>query len=363
MATLEEEQKKIGDLLKKTREAKKKKLADIAVTLCIKERFLEALEAGNFKDLPGEPYVKGFIRSYSTYLGLNCDKIFIAAEEALDQPDEIKEDKKPELKKTPVQEIQKEVQKEPQKEFQKIEEQKELATLIEDDKARPYLWIIIGVLTVLVIALMFIPKKTDIAQAISEEKVVLENVIQTEESYVLEDEQFNKENVVSEDKFPPVPPKKPEVVDEVSNVEAYSGSGVIEQQNTADQPVVAEEQVPEEVYVPKVYGNARNPRIVAVALEKVWIEVRKQLPEVEEDVVDENGNPVHKFEILFSKELNTGDKYNVANIENLFLRTGNAGGINLYLDGNLLKQIGPRGSIRTISLNPEELAKKLEGEE
>lgn len=365
MTTLVEEQKKIGDLLKKTREAKKKKIADVATILCIKERFLEALESGNFKDLPGEPYVKGFIRSYSMYLGLDCDKIFVAAEEALDQSDGKPEEKKPEVKKDPMQEVQKEMQKEAKKLEEQRETQNELATIIEDDKVRPYLWIVIAILTILVIGLMFIPKKTDIAQTITDDKVVLENVIQTEESYTLEDEQVNKNNVVTEEKLPPVPPKKPEVAEEVPSVEssAYSGSGVIEQQNVVEQSVGVEEQESEEVYVPKIYGFTKNPRIVAVALEKVWIEIRKQLPEFEEDVEDENGNPVHKFEILFSKELNAGDKYNVSNVENLFLRTGNAGGINLFLDGNLLKQIGPRGSIRTISLNPEELSKKIEGAE
>lgn len=364
MATLEEEQKKIGDLLRRTREAKKKKLADIAVTLCIKSRFLEALESGNFKDLPGEPYVKGFIRSYATYLGLNCDKIFIEAEEALNKVDEVVEVKSTEPKKVPVQEVQKEILKEVKKEVQKkSEEQKELATLIEDDKARPYLWVIIAILTILVIGLMFIPKKTDIAQVISDDSnVVFENVVQTNEAYVLEREQVKTDDVVNEEKIPPVPPKKPEVIVEKNGEVAYSGSGVLEQ-TVEEQADVSVEQVQEEVYYPKVYGNAKNPRIVAVALEKVWIEVRKQLPEYEEDIVDENGNRVHKSEILFSKELNTGDKYNIANMENLVLRTGNAGGVSLYLDGNLLKQIGPRGSIRTISLNPEELSKKIEGAE
>ena len=360
MTSLQEEQKKIGELLKKTREAKKKNLADIAATLCIKERFLAALESGNFNNLPGEPYVKGFIRSYSTYLGLNCDQIFIESEKAIHQKEEVEVAKEVKIE-VPKKEVSSEKQPVERKKFL---DQKELATLLEDDKARPYLWVILTILTLLVVVLMFIPSKNEqlIEKVQTTNENVIENVVETDEVYPDETaENLKIEGPVVEEKIPPVPPKKPEIVENNVAEVVYSGSSVTEVVEQSDEIVELTEQ--EEVYVPKVYGFTKNPRIVAVAVEKVWIEIRKQLPELEEDIVDENGQPVHKSELLFSKELNTGDKYNVSNVENLYLRTGNAGGINLYLDGNLLKPIGPRGSIRTISLNPRELAEKLEGGE
>ena len=39
--------------------------------MCIRDRYLEAIEAGNYKVVPGEVYLKGFIKSYATALGLD----------------------------------------------------------------------------------------------------------------------------------------------------------------------------------------------------------------------------------------------------------------------------------------------------
>ena len=64
-------QETVGALLRRTRLAKKQDLRDIASYLCIRYQFLEALEEGRYKELPGEAYANGFIRSYAAYLGLN----------------------------------------------------------------------------------------------------------------------------------------------------------------------------------------------------------------------------------------------------------------------------------------------------
>lgn len=61
----------VGALLRKTRLAKKQDLRDIASYLCIRYQFLEALEEDRYKELPGEAYANGFIRSYAAYLELD----------------------------------------------------------------------------------------------------------------------------------------------------------------------------------------------------------------------------------------------------------------------------------------------------
>ena len=67
----EKKEEAVGALLRKTRLAKNQDLRDIASYLCIRYQYLEALEEGRYKELPGEAYANGFIRSYASYLGLN----------------------------------------------------------------------------------------------------------------------------------------------------------------------------------------------------------------------------------------------------------------------------------------------------
>ena len=72
--------KVVGKKLRETRQAKNLSLEHIANVTHIRLRYLEALESGNFDALPSEFQVKGFIRSYGGYLGLNTDALIEALE-------------------------------------------------------------------------------------------------------------------------------------------------------------------------------------------------------------------------------------------------------------------------------------------
>src|SRR3954449_4171234 len=41
----------------------------------IRARYLSALERGDYRDLPGSVYTKGFLRNYAIYLGLDPDDV------------------------------------------------------------------------------------------------------------------------------------------------------------------------------------------------------------------------------------------------------------------------------------------------
>src|SRR5258707_14899236 len=41
----------------------------------IRARYLGALERGEYKELPGDVYTKGFLRNYALYLGLDPDEV------------------------------------------------------------------------------------------------------------------------------------------------------------------------------------------------------------------------------------------------------------------------------------------------
>lgn len=61
----------VGELLRLERERKKLTLKDVEASTNIRSAYLSAIENGNYSALPGETYVKGFIRNYANALGLN----------------------------------------------------------------------------------------------------------------------------------------------------------------------------------------------------------------------------------------------------------------------------------------------------
>ena len=65
----------VGGLLKASRLRIGEDLRDIAVVLCIRNFYLEAIEDGRFEALPGPTYSTGFIRAYAEYLGLDSDEV------------------------------------------------------------------------------------------------------------------------------------------------------------------------------------------------------------------------------------------------------------------------------------------------
>ena len=43
----------------------------------IRARYLAALERGDYRELPGSVYTKGFLRNYALYLGLDPDEVLL----------------------------------------------------------------------------------------------------------------------------------------------------------------------------------------------------------------------------------------------------------------------------------------------
>jgi cytoskeletal protein RodZ len=65
----------LGQLLKKARLEKGISLEDMQETTKIRKRYLEAIEDGNYKVLPGNFYVRAFIKSYSECVGLDPTEV------------------------------------------------------------------------------------------------------------------------------------------------------------------------------------------------------------------------------------------------------------------------------------------------
>jgi cytoskeleton protein RodZ len=61
----------VGELLRMTRERQGQELQSVANQLRIRLAYLQAIEDARFRDLPGSTYAVGFVRSYADYLGLD----------------------------------------------------------------------------------------------------------------------------------------------------------------------------------------------------------------------------------------------------------------------------------------------------
>lgn len=81
MTTPDEGIVSIGDELRRRREALGKSLERLSVRLRISAEYLEALETEQFDLLPGNGYAKGFLRTYSNYLGANTERLLQLYEE------------------------------------------------------------------------------------------------------------------------------------------------------------------------------------------------------------------------------------------------------------------------------------------
>lgn len=61
----------VGELLRAEREKKGLSIKEIENAISIRALYINAIEEGNYTLIPGEVYLKGFIRNYANYLGLN----------------------------------------------------------------------------------------------------------------------------------------------------------------------------------------------------------------------------------------------------------------------------------------------------
>src|SRR3546814_9879886 len=65
----------VADTLVRARQQLGQDLRSIAQVLCIRYAYLDAIERGQYENLPGPTYAVGFMRSYAEYLGLDGTQI------------------------------------------------------------------------------------------------------------------------------------------------------------------------------------------------------------------------------------------------------------------------------------------------
>ncbi len=93
-------------------------------------------------------------------------------------------------------------------------------------------------------------------------------------------------------------------------------------------------------YVPQVYGSANTDgRIVVIATADSWVQVRGP-----------------GGELLLTRVMHGGDRYLVPDRDDLTMLTGNAGALEIVVDGTAIAPIGEVGAVRRdISLNADRM--------
>lgn len=312
MAEENRESETVGETLRRARLAKKLELQDIAAYLCIRARFLDALENGNTKELPGDAYAQGFVRSYAAYLGLDADKT---------------------------------VARYKQETSGRVAEVEAESGSYADNEAetsapKPAVLAVSAIALIVIFCVWKGFHTNDPVVVVAAPEP--EAVTVLDESYPLPEQtaELAAETAV-EGPVPPVPPKKPQV----PAAAEYAAEPAVVSEPAAVDVVIPAQRAPVEEVVENIhiYGQRNvNPRLVLVANEAAWIEVRR----------GEN--------ILISRVLNKGDRYQVSrNPDDLFLKTGNAGGLDIFLDGEQVPPVGPKGALRSnVPLNPDYFVKK-----
>lgn len=130
---------------------------------------------------------------------------------------------------------------------------------------------------------------------------------------------------------------------EMAEVEAAAADGLTTDEavgQDSDMAASEAEIMAESGYVPRVYGRTNtDSRVEVRAVEETWIQVEGP------------GN-----EILLTRVLLPGDIYRVPNRPDVTLDTGNAGGLEVRVDGDLIAPLGEPGIvIRNVSLAPDAL--------
>ncbi len=92
----------IGELLARIRNKKNLSLRDVEQATKIRVKYLQALEAEDYDQIPGQVYVIGFLRTYCRFLGLDAD---IIVNEYKEQTRLMARAEKPETVSRPVKEI------------------------------------------------------------------------------------------------------------------------------------------------------------------------------------------------------------------------------------------------------------------
>ncbi len=300
----------VGEVLRTARVDRGQDAAAVASLLKMRREQLEAIEAGNLAKLPGRTYAVGFVRAYARHLGLDADAL---AQQFKDETAETEAAK-------PVDLV-----------FPKAQEE------YRGPRGSIMAVAMLIALAIYGITYVTMPSRKSVAVA-----------AQTEPTSVVVEQ------------APPAPPKPvapPAKTDsdqtpvEVA-VSFVAGSQTLPEQKVPAPPALEPVATPA---TPIAVAQAEQPqpqaetnaRIVLKAVEPTYVQVR-------------DSQQPRSRSVLVAKVLNVGESYAVPNRTGLIMQTGNAGGLQVEVDGRSLGVFGKSGEVITrIPLDPSYFLERM----
>jgi cytoskeleton protein RodZ len=312
----------IGAMLRRRREEVGQDLADISAVTHIKPIFLKAIEEGRRKDLPGTAYMIGYIRTYADYLGFDGNRLITDYHAQLAGPHKWIDKRADPVEQPPA--------------------------AVSQIQAHPV--IVLGGVVIMALAAYGV---WSIFSGGKGETETVATATPTEEPAPAEPAPSEEPETTATKPSSPSP----------TNAEASTGNEpTAPAEETppaelapAEAPPAAEDQVPPEADVASTGGEevveesppqqeaaaeeGQAGKIVVRARLESWIQVTNE-----------------KKEVVFSRVLRSGETYTVPEEEGLMLTTGNAGGIEITVNGKKLKSLGTVGLVkRDIPLDAKKL--------
>lgn len=322
----------VGDILKNKRLETNKTIEEISDYLRIKAQYLSALEENKFNNLPGSAYVIGFIKSYASFLGLDANSVIIQYKQETGAF---------------TQNLQTSIDDD--------------NSLIKDPVINSNHIIIASVIVLLGIIFVSITssKKAETVTAEAEENYTNDVEIS------LKDTNVSAENVGVSDITIPLNTSIPAENLKISTPEYFETK--IDDVKTSAKEVKSETEVVKETsdvkvedapviegHIAKEYGveNKENSDIYIKANKKVWIKLKKDGLYKYDSEQGDIGSGITIFETI----LDNGDIYYIPQGDNYYLTIGNALGVEIYADGELIAPLSKKEVSRhNIEMNVEKL--------
>jgi len=297
----------VGQDLRNARLNLGKDRREVAKELHIKRSYVQAIEDGHFEQMPASVYAYGFVRSYAEFLGLDEDQIVRRFKD----------------------------------EWEDLSGSTRLAFPEPPEEIRLPKGPILAFSLLLAVAVYGGWYFMSQSSRIDVEKVPDVPV------RLAGDTESGKE-VSGKDLTAVAEPKTtPQAQAQVAKVDSSEPTPATSVKATAPAPkievpapVVAEAAAPD-VDEPQKYGQSNAGRVVVRAKANAWVQIQ----------ADQEGG-----EVFLTRILHAGDEYRAPARNDLFLMTGNAGGLEILVDGRKVESIGALGVVRRhVMLDPDRL--------
>ena len=343
-ATIVHEAIAVGEMLRRNREQQGLDLRQVAEMLRIRLPYLRAIEDSLIDQLPGSAYALGFVKAYAEFLGLNSESVvehFKEEQRGLNSktqlvfPSPLSEGKTPSVAILIVGMVMAVVAYSGWMYFSDVDDRvvEVVAPLPQKVKEIAAETLKAGSAAKAVVGNKAVKAEAQTLAAVEPELALPKaSVPGTGKANAMVKAVVSSVDPGSTDKEPKTPVSSVVSAVPATSQAAGASTSPLAEQN---QSIIVERRAP------KVFGaDANDSRIVMLAVGPTWVEIR-----------DTENN-----EVLLTRVLYFGDRYRAPNRTGLVFMTGNAGGLQITVDGQSVPSIGPKGSVRrNVRLDPAAL--------